>query len=220
MQNYYPFPLQPLPYCCSGLAPCLNRETVCNHYEHHHRNYVNQLNQALLPYPAYQNWSLEQLLIDWKALPEAIGVQVLRNAGGVYNHNLYWNSMTPCGTDTPLGTLGKAISEQYHSFTLFRQQFQTSAIAIFGSGWTWLVVDGNGTLQIINTANQEVPDLRQLQPLLVLDLWEHAYYLQYRSNRQRYLEHWWHLVNWRFAEDRYQSRHIAYPINQEQGKLN
>ena len=145
MHNCYPFSLQPLPYACNGLAPCLNRETVCNHYEHHHRNYVNNLNQALLRYPAYQSWTLEQLLTDGECLPEEIRTKVLRNAGGVYNHNLYWNSMTPRSSGCPMGTLGRAIHEQYQSFALFQQQFQTSAAAVFGSGWLWLAVDGDDT---------------------------------------------------------------------------
>ena len=209
MHNCYPFSLQPLPYACNGLAPCLNRETVCNHYEHHHRNYVNNLNQALLRYPAYQSWTLEQLLTDGECLPEEIRIKVLRNAGGVYNHNLYWNSMTPRSSGCPMGTLGRAIHEQYQSFALFQQQFQTSAAAVFGSGWLWLAVDGDDTLQICHTANQDVLDLQQFQPLLVLDLWEHAYYLQYRYNRERYTENWWHLVNRQFAENQYQNRSAA-----------
>lgn len=211
MPNHYPFPLQPLPYGCGGLAPCLNRETVCNHYEHHHRNYVNNLNQLLLSYPAYQSWTLEQFLTEADQLPEEIRIQVLRNAGGVYNHNLYWNSMTPRGSGYPLGELGKAIVQQYQSFALFQQQFQTSAMSVFGSGWTWLAVDAAGTLHIRNTANQEVLPLQQFQPLLILDLWEHAYYLQYRYNRERYLENWWHLVNWRFGESQYQASKAIWP---------
>lgn len=205
MSNQYPFPLQPLPYGCGGFGAMLNRETVCNHYEHHHRNYVNNLNQLLLPYPAYQSWTLEQILTNADQLPEEIRIKVLRNAGGVYNHNLYWRSMTPCGSGYPLGEVGKAIVQQYQSFAQFQQQFQVSAMSVFGSGWTWLAVDAAGTLHISSTANQEVLPLQQFQPLLILDLWEHAYYLQYRYNQQRYLDNWWHLVNWRFAEEQYQA---------------
>ena len=159
----------------------------------------------MLLYPAYQSWTLEQLLTEADRLPEEIGGKALRNAGGVYNHNLYWSSMTSCGSGYPLGELGKRIVQQYQTFAQFRQQFQASAMAVFGSGWTWLAVDADDRLHMINTANQEVLPLQRFQPLLIVDLWEHAYYLQYQYNRERYLDNWWRLVNWRFAESQYQA---------------
>ena len=203
MNSHYPFALQPLPYGWSGLQPCLSADVVCNHYEHHHRHYVNRLNQLLQPYPTYQDWTLEQLLTDCQTLPEEIRSAVLFNAGGVYNHNLYWCSMAPCRYTSPTGALAKAIACQYGSFQLFQQQFKASAMALTGSGWTWLAADCDGSLSIQNTANQQVPDLNVLTPLLVVDLWEHAYYLQYRSNRERYLDNWWYLTNWGFADSQY-----------------
>lgn len=203
MNTHYPFSLQPLPYSFHALQPFLNRETVCNHYEHHHRNYVNRLNQLLLPYPSFHSWTLEQLLTESAQLPAEIRSGVLNNAGGVYNHNLYWNSMTPHGHCYPVGTLAQAINRQYSSFAIFQQQFKNNAMAITGSGWTWLIADGDGELTIINTANQQVPDLQQVIPLLVLDIWEHAHYLQYRYNRERYIENWWNLVNWNHADALY-----------------
>lgn len=200
MNTHYPFALQPLPYSFHALQPFLTRETVCNHYEHHHRNYVNRLNQLLLPYPAFHSWTLEQLLTEASQLPAEIRSGVLNNAGGVYNHNLYWNSMTPHSHCSPAGTLAQAINRQYSSFAMFQQQFKNSAMAITGSGWTWLLAGNDGELTIFNTANQQVPDLQQLIPLLVLDVWEHAHYLQYRYNRERYIENWWNLVNWDRAD--------------------
>lgn len=205
MNPHYPFSLRPLPYSYHALQPCLSRETVCNHYEHHHRTYVNRLNQILLPYPAFHGCSLEELLDCSVELPPEIRTGVQTNAGGVYNHNLYWNSMTPCGHGCPVGALAQAIQHQYSSFAMFQQQFQSSALSISGSGWTWLTSDTDGSLTILNTANQQVPDLQQMRPLLVLDVWEHAYYLQYRYNRQRYIENWWNLVNWRYADAMYQN---------------
>ena len=206
MNTHYPFVLQPLPYGMQALQPCLSRETVCVHYEHHHCTYVSRLNQLLLPYPQFHDWTLPQLLVNAAELPAEIRSGVLTNAGGVFNHNLYWQSMTPCGHCQAVGTLAQAINQQYGSFALFRQQFQNSAMAISGSGWMWLLTDADGTLSIENTANQQVPDITRLTPLLVLDVWEHAYYLQYRYNRERYIENWWNLVNWRQASQWYEQR--------------
>lgn len=205
MSAHYPFQLQPLPYTYNGLAPCINRETVCNHYEHHHWTYVRNLNELLQPYPDFHRWSLEQLLTNGNQLPEQIHAKVLSNAGGVYNHNLYWNSMTCCcGHYSPLGNLARQMNLQYGSFESFQQQWKASAMAISGSGWTWLVSNPDGVLEILNTANQQVPDLTQLRPIINLDIWEHAYYLQYQYRRDRYIDNWWCLVNWRFAEEQYQ----------------
>lgn len=206
MNHHYPFALQNLPYPYPALQPYLSGETVCNHYEHHHRTYVNRLNQLLLPYPEYHSWTLEELLTNADDLPAEIRTSVQNNAGGVYNHNLYWNSMTSCGHGCPVGELAKAINRQYMSFAMFQQQFHNSAMAVFGSGWTWLVAEDDDVLRIVNTANQQVPDLQNVTPLLVLDVWEHAYYLQYRYNRERYIDNWWPIVNWNGAECRYCER--------------
>ena len=207
MPNHYPFSLQPLSYGCGGLAPCLNRETVCNHYEHRHQQLCQQSQSEFASLSCcYQSWTLEQLLTPGlTGFRRKSAARLCVNPGGVYNHNLYWSSMTSCGSGYPLGELGKRIVQQYQTFAQFRQQFQASAMAVFGSGWTWLAVDADDRLHMINTANQEVLPLQRFQPLLIVDLWEHAYYLQYQYNRERYLDNWWRLVNWRFAESQYQA---------------
>ena len=205
MSNCYPFVLEPLPYAYDALEPYISAETVRIHYEHHHQNYVNKLNQVLARYPYYQTWYLEKLLTHIKSLPFEIRTAVQNNGGGDYNHNVYWSSMTPCSNYFPTGSLAQAINRYYGSFAFFQQQFKTCAMDVFGSGWTWLVTDSSGNLDIINTANQDTPLPQRLTPIINLDIWEHAYYLQYQYDRSAYIDNWWHLVDWAYAEEQYQS---------------
>lgn len=203
MSNHYPFELEPLPYAYNALEPYIDEKTVRIHYEHHHQTYVNNLNQALAKYPHYQSWYLEKLVTHSNSLPFEIRTAVRNNAGGIYNHNVYWSSMTPCGNYFPAGNLAQAINRYYGSFPFFQKQFKTCAMDVFGSGWTWLVADNNANLDIITTANQDAPLSSRLTPILNLDLWEHSYYLQYQYDRSAYIDNWWHLVDWPYAEERY-----------------
>ncbi len=208
MNNHYPFELEPLPYAYDALEPHLSSEIVQIHYENHHQNYVNSLNQALSRYPHYQNWYLEKLVAHYNALPVQIRTAVQNNAGGVYNHNLYWSSMCPCSNYFPIGTLKKAIDRYYGSFAFFQKQFKSNAMDVFGSGWVWLVADTSANLDIVVTANQDSPLSSRLTPIINLDMWEHSYYLQYHSTRSEYIDNWWHLVDWTYAEERYQSARV------------
>lgn len=203
MENCYPFTLMPLPYGFDALEPCIDARTVEIHYTKHHQNYVNQLNQALSQYPGYQSWSLEKLVMHYNALPAPLRIPVRNNAGGVYNHNFYWDSMTDCPRGLSPGNLFHAIQREYGSFDRFRQCFTEAANHVFGSGWTWLVVDRTGSLNIISTANQDAPLSSRTTPLLNLDLWEHAYYLQYQNRRSEYINCWWNLVDWVEVEARF-----------------
>jgi Fe-Mn family superoxide dismutase len=194
----HPIRLPPLPYAVDALAPYLSEETLRFHYDQHHRGYVRLANQ-LVRDAGLQNKTLVDIMrISYR--PEACEQNALfNNAAQVYNHTFYWNSMKPDGGGSPKGAMEALIAKCFGSYAAFRDAFAEKALSRFASGWTWLVL-AEGRLKIVNTANADTPLVRDLQPVLVIDVWEHAYYLDYRNRRDRYVEAFLdHLVNWKFA---------------------
>ena len=200
----YPFVVRPLPYEYDALIPVLDEETLTFHHDKHYKTYVDNLNAALADYPELQKKSLTELLTDMNRLPAAVKTAVRNNGGGVYNHELYFDSMkSPVGQE-PSGALAEAIDRDFGSYRQWKEQMKQAAVGRFGSGWAWLVSDKNGVLSIVQTANQDVPDLEEYVPVLLVDVWEHAYYLQYQNRRADYVDGWFGLINWRKAGKRYE----------------
>ena len=200
----YPFVVRPLPYEYDALIPVLDEETLHFHHDKHYKTYVDNLNSALADYPELQRLSLKELLSDIEALPAQIRTPIRNNGGGVYNHELYFDSMkNPVGQE-PEGALAAAIDRDFGSYKQWKEQMKQAAVTKFGSGWAWLVTDNKGQLSIVQTANQDVPDLQEYTPVFLIDVWEHAYYLQYQNRRVEYAEGWFDLINWRKAGKRYE----------------
>ncbi|MCX7818395.1 MAG: superoxide dismutase [Kiritimatiellae bacterium] len=196
-----------LPYAVDALEPHIDARTMEIHHGKHHATYVNNLNAALEKHPALFGKSLEALLADLAAVPEDIRTAVRNNGGGVLNHNLFWQFMTPKSAGKPSGELARAIDSTFGSFERFKEEFQKAALGRFGSGWAWLVVDG-GQLKIGSTPNQDSPVMAGISELrghvvLGIDVWEHAYYLKYQNRRADYVAAWWNVVNWDFATERF-----------------
>ncbi len=191
-----PFELAPLPYAYDALAPHISEQTMHFHHDKHHAAYTNNLNAAVAKYPNLADASVEDLLRRLEELPEDIRMAVRNNGGGFVNHNLFWNIMGPNAGGAPSGTLGSAIDAAFGSFDAFKTQFGNAGATRFGSGWAWLVVDGQGKLAVYSTANQDSPIMQGHTPLLGLDVWEHAYYLDYQNRRPDYISSWWSVVNW------------------------
>lgn len=200
----YPFVVRPLPYEYDALIPVLDCETLMFHHDKHYKTYVDNLNAALADYPELQQMGLSDLLRDIEALPPAVQTAVRNNGGGVYNHELYFDAMkSPVGQE-PAGLLAEAIDRDFGSLKQWKEQMKQAAVSKFGSGWAWLVTDSDGKLSIVQTANQDVPDLNLYHPIFLVDVWEHAYYLQYQNRRADYVEGWFDLINWRKAGKRYE----------------
>lgn len=195
-----PFTLKPLPYAYDALEPYIDSRTLCFHHDKHLKAYVDNLNKALAPYPEYQDWRLPELLLHLDKLPEAIRTPVKNNAGGVYNHELYFASMTGQHT-SPSPCFLKALTDSFGSYEEWKSEMSQAAVTLFGSGWAWLVADEDGHMKIIKAVNQDVP--LPLFPLLPLDVWEHAYYLGYQNRRADYVDCWFSLINWPVVEKRY-----------------
>jgi len=185
------FELPPLPYADNALEPTISAETISFHYGKHHQTYVTNLNN-LVPGTEFEGLSLEEIIMKSSG-------GIFNNAAQIWNHTFYWNSMTPNGTDSVSGDLAAAIDEAFGSFDEFKAKFSTSAATNFGSGWTWLVKNAEGKLEIFNTSNAGCPLTEGLTPLLTCDVWEHAYYIDFRNARPKYLEAFWGLANWDFA---------------------
>lgn len=200
----YPFVVRPLPYEYDALVPVLDGETLTFHHDKHYKTYVDNLNGILSDYPELQQRSLKELLSNIEALPAAIQTPVRNNGGGVFNHELYFDAMkSPVGQE-PAGALAEAIERDFGSYKQWKEQMKQAAVSKFGSGWAWLLADRDGRLSIMQTANQDVPDLREYTPIFLVDVWEHAYYLQYQNRRADYVESWFDLINWRKALRRYE----------------
>ena len=185
------FELPALPYPRNALAPHISEETLNYHYGKHHQAYVDNLNK-LVPGTDFEGQSLEEIM------KKASG-GVYNNAAQVWNHTFYWNSLSPNGGGEPKGALADAINKAFGSFAAFKEKFSASAVGNFGSGWTWLVKKSDGSLDIVNTGAAGNPLLDGHKPLLTCDVWEHAYYIDYRNARPKYVEAFWNLVNWDFA---------------------
>ena len=185
-----------LPYAYDALEPYIDARTMEIHHSKHHATYVANLNNALQPHADLQGKSLEALLTDLNAVPEAVRTAVRNNGGGVFNHNMYWMTMAPKAGGEPKDEVAKAIDAAFGSFAAFKDQFTKAGLGRFGSGWAWLVVDKSGKLAITSTANQDSPISEGLRPILTVDVWEHAYYLKYQNRRADYLAAWWNVVDW------------------------
>ena len=189
------FELPPLPYANNALEPHISAETIEYHYGKHHQTYVNNLNN-LVPGTEFEGKTLEDIISQSSG-------GIFNNAAQVWNHTFYWNCMTPDGKDAVDGALGDAINSKFGSFAEFKEQFSKSAATNFGSGWTWLVKNADGSIEIVNTSNAGCPLTAGQTPLLTCDVWEHAYYIDYRNARPKYLESFWSLVNWDFVAANY-----------------
>jgi len=183
--------LPPLPYALDALAPHISKETLEFHYGKHHQTYVTNLNN-LVKGTEFANATLEEIV------KKSAG-GIFNNAAQVWNHTFYWNGLKPNGGGTPAGALADAINKKWGSFDEFKKAFQASAVGNFGSGWTWLVKKADGSVDIVNTSNAATPLTGSDKPLLTCDVWEHAYYIDYRNARAKYVEVFWNLVNWDFA---------------------
>lgn len=194
MEGHYPFSLPPLPYGYDALLPELDEKTLHFHHDKHFLTYVENLNKLLESHDAYQSWSLWQLCEKWTELPEDIRQGVRNNAGGVFNHDLYFRTMAPTPVSTPSDALQQAIGRSFGSLEGLKTTLKNAALGQFGSGWAWLVCIGDGRLSVCKTANQDTP--LPLYPLVCCDVWEHAYYLPYQNRRAEYFENWWRLIDW------------------------
>ena len=183
--------LPELPYKQNALEPHISAETLEYHYGKHHATYVTNLNN-LIPGTEFENMSLEDIITQSSG-------GIFNNAAQVWNHTFYWNCLSPNGGGEPAGELGDAINKAFGSFADFKDKFTTSAVTNFGSGWTWLVKNSAGDLEIVNTSNAGNPMTNGMTPLMTCDVWEHAYYIDYRNARPKYLETFWNLVNWDFV---------------------
>ncbi len=196
------FELPPLPYPYDALEPYIDAKTMEIHHDKHHGAYVTNLNAALAKHPELASWSLEDLMTKINQVPDDIRTAVRNNGGGDINHTMFWQIMTPNGGGQPAGTLADAINQTFGDFATFQSQMNQAGATRFGSGWAWLVLS-NGKLQILSTANQDSPLMERQQPIMGVDVWEHAYYLKYQNRRPDYLTAWWNVVNWPEIQKRY-----------------
>ncbi|TRU80660.1 MAG: superoxide dismutase [Microcystis novacekii Mn_MB_F_20050700_S1] len=198
-----PYTLLPLPYAYDALEPYIDKETMQFHHDKHHVAYVNNLNTAVAKYPELQQKTVVELIKNLDSLPADIRTTIRNNGGGDLNHTMFWQIMSPDGGGEPTGEIGAAIIAKFGSFEEFKNAFNQAGTKLFGSGWTWLVLNKSGELEIISTANQDSPLMMGLQPIMGNDVWEHAYYLKYRNQRAEYLKQWWNVVNWEEVNRRY-----------------
>lgn len=189
------FELPALPYAFDALEPHIDAKTMEIHHGKHHAAYTTNLNKALEG-TDLANKSIEELLANLDAVPENIRTAVRNNGGGFANHNLFWTILSPNGGGTPSGDLAAAIDEAFGSFDAFKEKFNSAAATRFGSGWAWLYADANGKLAVSSTPNQDTPLMDGNTPILGLDVWEHAYYLNYQNRRPDYVSSWWNIVDW------------------------
>jgi Fe-Mn family superoxide dismutase len=191
----YPYTLPALPYEPAALEPHIDAQTMQIHHGKHHQTYVNNLNAALEKAPELHGKSLNDILKNLTAVPEAIRTAVRNNGGGHWNHAGFWRLMAPKAGGAPSGRLGELITSSFGSFDKFKEQFAAAATGRFGSGWAWLIDEGS-KLSIMSTPNQDNPLMEGKKAILGLDVWEHAYYLKYQNRRADYITAWWNVVNW------------------------
>lgn len=198
------FQLPPLKFAFDALEPAIDARTMEIHHDKHHAAYVNNLNKALESNPELYEKPIESILRDIKDVPEGIRTAVRNNGGGHANHSLFWEVLTPGGSKEPSGSLKKEIEKTFGAYEAFLEKFSTAAATRFGSGWAWLVVDGSKNLQVYSTANQDSPLMDGHTPILALDVWEHAYYLNYQNRRPDYIKAFWSVVNWSFVQQEFE----------------
>src|SRR5690625_2541213 len=196
------YKLPDLPYAADALEPYIDEETMKLHHGKHHNGYVDKTNAALEGHDDLQNLSIEELVSKIDEVPEDISTAVRNNGGGHANHSLFWEVLTPNGNEEPSGELADAINDAFGSFEDFKSEFEAAATGQFGSGWGWLVVD-NGELKVTSTPNQDSPLMEGQTPIFGIDVWEHAYYLNYQNVRADYVKAVWNIVNWDEVAKRY-----------------
>jgi Fe-Mn family superoxide dismutase len=197
------FTLPPLPYPTNGLEPLYDKATLEVHHGKHHAAYVEKLNQAIEGVPILQEKTVEELLMDPDALPQGVRKTIINNGGGHANHSLFWTIMAPGKGGEPDGKVAEAIRTDFGSFADFKKKFTAMTSEVFGSGWTFLAQDQTGKLEIVNLPNQDSPIGKRQKPILLVDLWEHAYYLKWKNQRPQWVETWWKLVDWEKVEELY-----------------
>jgi Fe-Mn family superoxide dismutase len=195
------FELPELPYAKNALEPTIDAQTMELHHDKHHAGYTRKLNAAIEG-TEWESKSIEEILANLDQLPSDIQTAVRNNGGGYANHALFWEIMSPNGGGAPSGELADAINSAFGSFDSFKEQFEAAGAGQFGSGWAWLVVD-NGSLSITSTPNQDTPLMEGKTPILGVDVWEHAYYLNYQNRRAEYLSSWWNVVDWDKVAEKY-----------------
>lgn len=194
--KYMEYKLPELPFSKSALAPSISEETIEYHYGKHHQTYVTTLNK-LIAGTEFESMRLEEICAKAKG-------PVFNNAGQHWNHSFYWQCLSPAGGE-PSGALAEAIARNFENIETFKANFNALAASNFGSGWTWLVKSGN-KLSVLNTSNADLPLASTVRPLLTCDVWEHAYYIDYRNNRAAYLDAFWKVINWKFVEKRFEEQ--------------
>ena len=202
----YPFQLPELGYAYDALEPHIDARTMEIHHQKHHGGYTSKFNAALEGHSRFHGVSAEHILRGFSGLPADIQDAVRNNGGGFHNHSLFWEIMTPGGAGEPTGDLAAAIKENFGSFDGFKEKFSAAAASRFGSGWAWLVIDPFGKLQVFSTANQDSPLMSGHSPILGLDVWEHAYYLNYQNRRPDYVQAFWNVVNWGKVAEKFAAR--------------
>jgi len=198
------FTLPPLPYAHDALEPHIDAQTMQIHHGKHHQTYVNNLNAAVEKAPELGSWSLDDLMRRINEVPESVRTAVRNNGGGHWNHTLFWEVMGPKAGGEPSGALADAVKQSFGGFDKLKEQFAAAGTGRFGSGWAWLVVDGN-RLSITSTPNQDNPLMEGKRAILGLDVWEHAYYLKYQNRRPDYIAAWWNVVNWGAVAKRFEA---------------
>ena len=202
------YKLPDLPYGYKDLEPYISEEIMKLHHDKHHAAYVNNLNTAVEKYPEFFEKSAEELLMDLNEIPEDIRMAVRNNGGGHVNHSMFWQIMRPASgyPDAgagPSGELAEEIKKTFGSFSEFQQKFNDEGVKRFGSGWVWLIKNKNGVLEVVSIPNQDNPMSDGHFPIMANDVWEHAYYLQYKNLRADYLKAWWNVVNWEEANKKF-----------------
>lgn len=194
--------LPELGYAFDALMPYIDEQTMQIHHGKHHAGYIKNLNDALSEFSYLQSKTAEELLSDLSLLPEEVRTTIQNNAGGHVNHSLFWEIIGPNTGGSPADGVRDKIHEKWGSFEAFKGEFNKAALSRFGSGWAWLVVDENKQLQVYSTANQDSPLMQSHVPILGLDVWEHAYYLNYQNRRAEYIEAFWNIVNWQKVNEK------------------
>jgi len=202
----YPFQLPELGYDYDALEPHIDARTMEIHHQKHHGAYTANFNKALESHETFHSVDAEHILRGFNGLPAEIQTAVRNNGGGFHNHALFWDVLTPGGSSAPAGDLAAAIDLEFGSFDAFKEKFAAAAATRFGSGWAWLIINASGKLEVLSTANQDSPVMDGNTPILGLDVWEHAYYLNYQNRRPDYIAAFWKVVNWDKVAERFARR--------------
>ncbi|OGB83237.1 superoxide dismutase [candidate division TM6 bacterium RIFCSPHIGHO2_12_FULL_32_22] len=202
----YKYKLPELPYSVDALEPYIDAMTMQIHHNKHHQGYVNNLNAALENHPELQKVDLITMLKDLDKVPEDVRTAVRNNGGGHFNHSMFWQIMKKDGGGEPKSKVAEEIKKSFGSFDAFKEIFNNNSKKVFGSGWSWLSLDKNGKLVATTSTNQDTPMAEGLTPIMGLDVWEHAYYLQYQNRRPDYINAWWNVINWDQIEENYRNK--------------